>query len=177
MGGFCIGGMPIEAKGVGIIAEPKYKKWLDADHLKLLEAWARDGLTNEEIAERVGIDRRTLTRWRSKYKLIDDAVKRGKELVDIEVENSLFKNAMGYYAEEEKIYISQVDGEEVVKREIFKRYIKPDTTAQIFWLKNRKPDEWRDKPKELKLTTEDRLYNVFSGLDKEIFKHDDNKTK
>lgn len=76
---------------------------------------------------------------------INDALKRGKEVVDIEVENSLLKAAKGYFVDEEKTYISEVNGVVTKRKEITKKYIAPNTTAQIFWLKNRKPIEWRDK--------------------------------
>ncbi|MDO0919884.1 MULTISPECIES: transposase [unclassified Enterococcus] len=93
----------------------KYKKWLEQENLILLEGWARDGLTDEQIAQRMGISTTTLYRWKSEHREIREAIKKGKEVVDFEVENALLRNAR-----------------------------KGDTTAQIFWLKNRRPDKWRD---------------------------------
>lgn len=147
------------------MARGKYQEWLEDDNLILLRAWARDGLTEEQIAKNIGINRKTLTQWKKRYTPICNALKRGKEVVDFEVENALYKNAMGGYIEEEKTYISEVNGVVTKRKEIFKRYIKPDTTAQIFWLKNRKPDKWRDKPKDTSETTEDRIANIFLDLD------------
>ncbi len=124
------------------MANGKYEYWLTPDGLLLLEAWARDGLTDDQIASNVGISRKTLYEWKTKYSDICDALKRGKEVVDIQVENALFKRAMGYEYEETKIIISEKDGKRV---ETVKKQMPPDTTAQIFWLKNRKPEKWRDR--------------------------------
>ena len=147
------------------MARSKYQEWLEDDNLIKIAAWARDGLTDEQIAKNMGIAYSTLREWKKKYSAISAALKRGKEVVDFEVENALYKNAMGGYIEEEKTYISEVNGVVTKRKEIYKRYIKPDTTAQIFWLKNRKPDKWRDKPKDTSETTEDRIANIFIDLD------------
>lgn len=127
------------------MAKGKYQEWLEEDNLIKLEAWARNGLTDEQLANNMGINVATLYTWKKKYNEINDALKRGKEVVDIEVENSLLKAAKGYFVDEEKTYISEVGGVVTKRKEITKKYIAPNTTAQIFWLKNRKPIEWRDK--------------------------------
>lgn len=123
----------------------KYDEWLENDNLTKIEAWARDGLTEEQISKNMGIAYSTLRVWKSKFSALSAALKRGKEVVDIEVENSLLKAAKGYFVDEEKQYISEVNGVVTKRKEITKKYIAPNTTAQIFWLKNRKPIEWRDK--------------------------------
>ena len=107
--------------GEHIVAKGKYERWLEPDGLTLLEGWARDGLTDERIAQKMGINIATLYRWKQEYCEICEALKRGKEVVDYQVENALLNKALG-----------------------------GDTTAQIFWLKNRKPDKWRDKQQEEK---------------------------
>lgn len=127
------------------MAKGKYQEWLEENNLIKLEAWARNGLTDEQLANNMGINVATLYTWKKKYGEINDALKRGKEVVDIEVENSLLKAAKGYFVDEEKQYISEVNGVVTKRKEITKKYIAPNTTAQIFWLKNRKPIEWRDK--------------------------------
>lgn len=98
------------------MAKGKYKEWLDPDNLKLLEGWARDGLTDEDIARNMKIAVSTLYEWKNKYSEISEALKKGKEVVDYQVENAMLKSAL-----------------------------EGNTTAQIFWLKNRRPDKWRDK--------------------------------
>lgn len=124
------------------MANGKYEYWLTSDGLLLLEAWARDGLIDEDIAHNVGISPATLYEWKKRFPEISEALKRGKEVVDIQVENALFKRAMGYEYEETKVIISDKDGKRV---ETVKKQMPPDTTAQIFWLKNRKPEKWRDR--------------------------------
>lgn len=93
-----------------------FKEWVEKDKLILLEGWARNGLTYEQIANNMGICLASLKEWRKKEPIIDEALKKGREVVDFEVENALYKNA-----------------------------INGNVTAQIFWLKNRKPKEWREK--------------------------------
>ena len=96
----------------------------------------------------MGVAYSTFNVWKEKYSAISEALKKGKRVIDLEIENALVKNALGFHYEEEKTYIEEVDGKRKIKRETIKRYARPDTTAQIIWLKNRKPDRWRDKPTE-----------------------------
>ena len=240
-------------KEVSLMAKGKYEYWLTPEGLLKLEGWARDGLTDEQIAENMGISRSTLNEWKNKYSDISDTLKRGKEVIDRQVENALLKRALGYkYTEvtKERIvdtgqkkrhggeselterewefaikyfgekccycgkhmdkptkdhikplnaggalsrdnvipccascnsskkdnemmswyqsqpfydknrmakiydyvnfvlslgdFLNEEIGELVVTKEVTKEVV-PDTTAQIFWLKNRKPNEWRDK--------------------------------
>lgn len=126
---------------VNLMAKGKYEYWLTPEGLLKLEAWARDGLTDEQIASNAGITAKTLYEWKKQYSEICESLKRGKAVVDIQVENALLKRALGYSYEEKKVEVSE-EGTKVTK--IIKDVI-PDTTAQIFWLKNRRPDRWRDK--------------------------------
>lgn len=124
------------------MAKGKYEYWLTPEGLLKLEGWARDGLTDEQIAYNMGICRDTLIQWKKRYSDISDTLKKGKEVVDRQVENALLKRALGYkYTEVTK---ERTEGGFVVTKEVTKEVV-PDTTAQIFWLKNRKPNEWRDK--------------------------------
>ena len=123
------------------MAEGRYHAWLTPDGLKRLEAWARDGLIDEQIAKNCGIAVKTLYEWKNAHPPIREALKKGKEVVDVEVENALLKRAMGYEYDETMIEESP-DG---VKRRVTRKMVVPDVTAQIFWLKNRKPEQWRDK--------------------------------
>lgn len=123
----------------------KYEEWITPEGLLKIEGWARDGLTDEQIAANIGIRAGTLYDWKNRFSDISEALKKGKEVVDRQVENALLKRALGYtYAE-----ITYEGGEET-KRVI--KEVAPDTTAQIFWLKNRKPEVWRDKRE---ITTDD----------------------
>lgn len=124
------------------MAKGKYEYWLTPEGLLKLEGWARDGLTDEQIAENMGITRSTLNEWKKKYSDISDTLKRGKEVVDIQVENALLKRALGYSYKETTHELIE-GGMQVTK--VVEKEVIPDTTAQIFWLKNRRPDKWRDK--------------------------------
>lgn len=255
------------------MAKGKYEYWLTPEGLVLLEGWARDGLTDEQIAHNMGINRATLYRWKEKHCDICNALKKGKTVIDRQVENALLKRALGFsYTEvtkeriidtgqkkrhkgESKLterewefavkyfngrcaycgeYISDPtkdhvkplhDGgtltrdnvipcckkcnsskkdnemlswyqkqpfyskdrvqkifdyiefvvslneqeEErntgglVVTKEVTKEVI-PDVTAQIYWLKNRKPGDWRDKREPEDTTAIDRLDRILAGL-------------
>jgi len=119
----------------------KYHDWISKEGLLKIEGWARDGLIDEQIAHNIGIAPSTLYEWKKKYTELSEALKKGKEVVDREVENALLKRALGYEYEEVKI---ESDGYEE-KTTVTKKFVPGDVTAQIFWLKNRKPTEWRDK--------------------------------
>ena len=143
------------------MAKGKYEYWLTSEGLLKIEGWARDGLTDEQISEKMGINRRTLTDWKSKYDPISLTLKRGKEVVDRQVENALLKRALGYEYEEVK---EKFEGGEMTERTVVKKEVIPDTTAQIFWLKNRKPDKWRDKPDYEDTSAIDKLDSILKEM-------------
>lgn len=118
------------------MAKGKYEYWLTEDGQRLLEGWARDGLTDEQIAHNMGINVATLYRYKNKYSGICDALKKGKEIVDIEVENSLLELAKS-----------------------------GNVTAIIFWLKNRRPEKWRDKPTADNTDIMNKLDKVIGDID------------
>lgn len=120
------------------MATGKYQEWITEEGLLLLEGWARDGLTDEQIAHNMGIVVRTLYTWKKTHEQILQALKKGKEVVDRMVENAFLKNAMGFEYEEQSVTNK---GEIVTVR----KYQPPNTTAQIFWMKNRMSDKYRDK--------------------------------
>lgn len=123
-----------------------YENWKEEnileDKLILITAWARNGLTLQQIADNLGLNRDTFSEYKKKYSDISEALKKGKDVVDIEVENALLKRALGYSYEEVTVEDSEKNGKTIKK--VIKQVV-PDTTAQIFWLKNRKVKEWRDK--------------------------------
>lgn len=120
----------------------KINDWLENDKLILLEGWARDGLTDEQIAKNIGIATSTFYEWKKKEIEFSKALKKGKEVIDFEVENALLKKALGYTIMLNKQKVTK-DGDVVdITEEV---HVPPDTTAQIFWLKNRKPNNWKDR--------------------------------
>jgi hypothetical protein len=115
-------------------------KWEEVkDKLVLVEGWARDGLIEEQIAHNLGIGYSTLNKYKLEHVELVEALKKGKEVIDMEVENALLKRALGYTYKEVKKNVAE-DGKEYVTET--EKEVVPDTTAQIFWLKNRKPKEW-----------------------------------
>lgn len=124
------------------MAKSRADEWLTQDKLTLLTAWARDGLTDEQISTNMGISRTTFYEWKNKYVDISNSIKKGKEVVDIEVENALLKRALGYKYDE---VIKELRDGELVETKRITKEVLPDTIAQIYWLKNRKPDKWREK--------------------------------
>ncbi len=127
------------------MAKSKVEYWLTNEGLTLLESWARDGLIDEQIAKNIGIRRQTLYTWKKKYSDIDVALKKGKEVVDIEVENALLKRAIGYDIEIKEEKLDRDGFVHELKRTV---HVAGDVTAQIYWLKNRLPEKWREKQKE-----------------------------
>ena len=163
------------------MAHAEYKKWLEPDNLTKLRSWARDGLTNEQIAKKIGVKRQTFQRWVKTYSDISDALKKGKEVVDAEIEENLIstmkkhtlktttyamvkKDEMVLKAERTKFMnMYKLDHPEATKNEIliataenvdvYERIaqrqvvteVDPNVSSMIFWLKNRKPDVYRDQ--------------------------------
>ncbi len=155
------------------MAKGKYEKWLKPDNLILLEAWARDGLTDEQIASNIGINVATLYRWKEKYCEICESLKKGKEIVDVIAENSLYSKALGFTKTIKKpIKVKEVlykDGKRISDKEHIEYaeeeiYVPPDTTALIFWLKNRKPNVWRDRPTADNIKIMNKLDGLLQGL-------------
>lgn len=159
----------------------KYKEWLTEDNLLKLRSWARDGLTNEQIAKKMGIARSTLQAWIKAHKDISDALKKGKEVVDAEIEDSLIstmkkhtvttiqykmvkKDELVLKAERQKFMnVYKLDHPDATKDqiliataenvEVYEQIpliktvteVDPNVSSMIFWLKNRKPDTYRDQ--------------------------------
>lgn len=115
------------------MAKTTYKDWETEEKILLLQGWARNGLTNEQIASNMDIVVSTLWEWRKKSPKISNALKIGKDEADIQVENALYKAAL-----------------------------KGNTTAMIFWLKNRRSKEWRDKIQQ-EITTESAVKLVIDN--------------
>jgi hypothetical protein len=115
------------------MAKTTYTDWEAEEKILLLQGWARNGLTNEQIASNMDIVVSTLWEWRKKSPKISNALKIGKDEADIQVENALYKAAL-----------------------------EGNTTAMIFWLKNRRSKEWRDKIQQ-EITTESAVKLVIDN--------------
>jgi hypothetical protein len=118
-------------------------KWDEVKNkLILVEGWARDGLIDEQICKNLGISKDTFYKYQKEHSDFADSLKRGKEVVDFEVENALLKRALGYGTKE---IIKELTDDGLIITKTIDKQVSPDVTAQIFWLKNRKPKNWRDK--------------------------------
>ena len=125
------------------IAKGKYQEWLEHDNLLMIEGWARQGLTDEQISKNMSISYSTFREWKKKYSALSAALKKGKTPVDFEVENALLKRAMGFEYEETETIIEEIDRKQRKRIKKIKKVALPETSAIIFWLKNRMPEQWR----------------------------------
>ena len=141
---------------VEIARKGKYQEWIEPDGLLMLEGWARDGLTDEQIAKNIGVNVRTIYDWKDRYPQFSQALKKGRGPVDVEVENALLKRAKGYTVTLRKPIKVRVEKrlqgkgtiiEETIQYAEEEMHVPADTTAQIFWLKHRKAKRWGDMPK------------------------------
>jgi transposase-like protein len=128
------GGVPGNKGGYGVT---KYEPEMDQTVFQL----AREGLSIAQIAEELGVSRPTVDNWRKIHKSFCAALDMGRELVDDQVENALFKRALGYSHPD--VHISNFQGE-ITVTPITKHYA-PDTGAAKLWLTNRRPDKWRER--------------------------------
>lgn len=124
------------------------------------------GATDVELADFFKVSINTIWNWRSRHPEFLDALKLGKQAADQRVSTSLYQKAMGYTFESEKIF--QYEGK--VVRAKTREHVPPDTTACIFWLKNRQPEEWRDKTEHVVRhengLTDDELSDIAAGRGK-----------
>lgn len=151
----------------GVVA--KYEKWLKKENLFLISNWAMDGLSDKQIADKIGISVSTLYEWKKRFSDFSEALKKSKEIADHQVKNAVFKKSIGYKTTVKKAFkLKEVkyskDGKRISEKETVvyaddEIYIPPDTTAAIFWLKHRQPDDWGDKP-AVTDKTEDREINI-----------------
>lgn len=132
----------------------KYK----TEYIEQVQKLCQLGATDDEIADFLNISLSTFKLWRNKYPDLSAAVKIAKEAADARVERSLFQRATGYKADAVKIFMPAGAVEPVYAP--YRENVQPDVTAQIFWLKNRKSKEWRDRQDHEhhhKIDIEDRL--------------------
>ncbi len=125
--------------GVQVMARPS--KYDSKFHPQVCKWMARNGLTDKQICEELEIAESTFNNWKIKYPELMESLKENKEFPDSLVEDSLYKRAMGFSYVENHMTVDDKGG--ITTKDISKMVV-PDVTAQIFWLKNRQPDKWRD---------------------------------
>ena len=121
-------------------------KWLTKDSLFLISCWSRDGLTLTEMAQRMGVTRATISRWRKQYPEFYKATEEGYEMCNYRVENALYSRCLGYKTKEVKTVVyPEVDknGSRKVRIETTEKEVLPDVTACLSWLNNKCPDKWK----------------------------------
>lgn len=116
------------------------------DYAKQAKKLALLGATDQEMADFFEVDVRTIYRWKHDHDAFCQALKAGKDVADERVERSLYQKAIGYEQDEVKIFMPGGASEPVYAP--FRAKIAPDTTAAIFWLKNRRSKDWRDKTEQ-----------------------------
>lgn len=136
--------------------------WIEEDKLLLIECWARDGYTMQDIANRIGITDKTLREWRKEYPEIQKAISNGKEIIDYKVENALLKSALGYKTKEVKVTTIMRYGKVVeTQKEVTEKDQAPNVTACQVWLYNRCPDKWKkNRDNLIELDEEDTSIQV-----------------
>ena len=102
----------------------------------------RLGATDKELAEFFGVTEKTINNWKGAHPEFLQSLKAGKQMADAEVADKLFQRAIGYSHPD--THISNFQG--VITVTPITKHYPPDPTSMIFWLKNRRPDLWRDKP-------------------------------
>lgn len=149
-------------------------KWLSEDNLLRIKGWARDGLTDKAIAEaKIGIAERTFGDWKRKHNAFSAALKEGRAPVDTEIEDSMVRSAKGFKVKEKKAFkvktTKKKDGMEITEEHMeiveVERFVDPVVVAQIFWLKNRKPEYWKDKRETTDTNAIDKLDKILDGLE------------
>ena len=103
------------------------------------------GATDVRLAEFFDVTEKTINNWKIEFPTFLQSIKRGKHEADAEVVNSLYGRAKGYEVTEVRDEVS----DQGVKKVTTKKHIAGDTTAMIFWLKNRQPKQWRDKQEQV----------------------------
>lgn len=141
-------------------------KWVSGEGLVRLQGWLRDGLSNKQVAKNIGITEMTFHNWRKANPDFDNIIKKTKEVVDFEVENALLKRALGYEVDEVQI---RKRGDLPPEKIVVRKKIPPDVNAQMFWLKNRKPEIWRER-KDVSMTADIKAVNPFANLSEEELK-------
>lgn len=119
----------------------RYEEWLTSDGLALLTGWAREGKSEEEIAELAGVSVRTLRSWKSKSPMIQLALATDGAVADFQVEDALLRKALGYESVEKKVEVNPKGERKEVETT---KQVGPDMSAISFWLKKRRPERWGD---------------------------------
>ena len=138
------------------MARGRYKNWITPEGAEQIGAWAAAGLTDTEIASKIGVSRKTLYEWAKKYESLRDSLVRGKTRSNDEVEGALYRRCLGYTVPVKKLHkLRFIEYDDKTGRKISEHeelvegteevHVEADVTAQKFWLTNRMPERWQTK--------------------------------
>lgn len=138
------------------MAGGKYERWLTDEGLGLIEAWVREGATEEELGERLGVTQKTLRRWAKEHDQLALALLRGRSGAAEQVENALYKKALGYNVTvkvpmrvKKRVQDPETgcwEEREVIEMVEREKHVPPDMKAVQFWLTNREKLRWQKAP-------------------------------
>ncbi len=136
------------------------------EYAEQAEKLCKLGATDKELADFFDTSEQTINFWKTKFPTFLESLKRGKLIADSQVAEKLYQRAMGYSHPE--VHVSNYQGE-ITLTDLVKHY-PPDSTACIFWLKNRRPEQWRDKTehavtvkKSVEDMSDDELIRIAAG--------------
>lgn len=156
------------------MARPNKYETHVAPRFEEIKDWVRNGATDREIWLKLGISEDSFYEYKKKFSEFSEFLKKGKEFVDAQVENALLERAMGGkvtlkrpFKVKHTVYENgrRVEEKEEIVLADYEEYIIPDTTAQIFWLKNRRPEQWREKPIHDDGDKEDKAISVTLSIE------------
>lgn len=148
-----------------------YKEWLSEEKLNQIKSWKGEGISHEELANRIGINRTTLYSWIQRCPEIKDAIKQGQERTVQYIENALMKKINGYTLRDTKRYkTTDKDGNIVERIEVTEKEVGPDTSAIIYALKVKDPDRWNEKIRMEHSGRVDSTVNHYANLSEDELK-------
>lgn len=132
-------------------------KWpLIQEKLGQIEQWTKDGLSEIQIIRNLGVGKTTWEVYKKEHNELAEVLKKGREVQIKEVENSLYKNATGFYYYVEEAYkVKDTDGNERLEKISVKKFKAPETGAICFFLKNKDKANWTDNPQMMDLKREE----------------------
>lgn len=133
--------------------------------MKKLRGWARDGYSDIQIAQNIGITKSTFYEWSNKFTEFSDAIKKGRQPFIVDLEDALYRSGLGYDYEEKIEEIYEEDGVQRKHIRKVKRHAPPNVTALIFALKNLRKNKFKDRPVEEIERADDTLMEILRRWD------------
>jgi len=147
-----------------------FQYWSKPEQIDLIACWSRDGYTCEDIAGKMGISPTTLKNYRKKNNEIENAIRKGKDVIDYAVESALLKLATGATSKEIKVIATFRDGKwQDIQKETLVKQHAPNVSACIHWLCNRQREKWQKNVDSSISVPEDQSFSItITRADKKI---------